>query len=386
MKGAEIRDNLEQKIKRRSFLKKAVSTLGSIALAGWIGSGIGCRSPDGPEPPPPPQQYVHEAETHARILQNGNTATGTATYKNTRTSQVFTAQLGEHIKLDTTTNKTENYDITITNNLLERRINQVPITNTVINTNQVDLTSFNISDLIQYILFYNKNKSWEPRTIHVIANPDTDGSRLPQQYLDEIMRALTDVKSWSNKYSTDSYITSLTIDPKGNNVYDGVRNKAPPEGELWVYKVHDTQGVTNFEFPISGGKVTSSIIWVNTSSAMPIQCYLETWDALVQDNQNSWGATMNPWPQWWCFMLNRPRDSNDYEVTANYESQTGLDTYTTTLTRAQTTISTYSQDFTNDSMNPLFREPWAREAYQTQPPNSKQAEQKEHKDKRIEKY
>ena len=75
----------KSKIPRRSFLKKAVSTLGSIMLTGWIGAGIACKSPDGPEPPPP-QQYVHEAETHARILQNGNTANGTVNYRNTRTS------------------------------------------------------------------------------------------------------------------------------------------------------------------------------------------------------------------------------------------------------------------------------------------------------------
>jgi hypothetical protein len=46
-------DNLEQKINRRSFLKKAVSALGGIALAGYIGLGIGCKggSPSGPTTP-----------------------------------------------------------------------------------------------------------------------------------------------------------------------------------------------------------------------------------------------------------------------------------------------------------------------------------------------
>ena len=149
------------------------------------------------------------------------------------------------------------------------------------------------------------------------------------------MRALTEVKNWSNKYGTDEYITSLTLDKNGNNVYNG---NAPSMGEIWVFKSHDLSGVTNGVWPVSGGKVTSSAIFINTSSAAPIDCYLETWDALVQDNQNSWGATMNPWPQWWCFMLNRPRDSNDYEVTTTYESQTGIDSFTTWEVHAQTAI------------------------------------------------
>jgi len=42
-----VDDNIrkeEAKIPRRSFLKKAVTTLGSIMLAGYIGTGIGCKS------------------------------------------------------------------------------------------------------------------------------------------------------------------------------------------------------------------------------------------------------------------------------------------------------------------------------------------------------
>ncbi|HJX06366.1 MAG TPA: hypothetical protein VJ461_06675 [Candidatus Nanoarchaeia archaeon] len=39
----------EEKIPRGSFLKKTVSTLGGLALAGWIGSGIGCKSPSSPK-------------------------------------------------------------------------------------------------------------------------------------------------------------------------------------------------------------------------------------------------------------------------------------------------------------------------------------------------
>jgi hypothetical protein len=50
----------EAKIPRRSFLKKAVTTLGSIMLAGYIGTGIGCKStPTGPSIPVTLQFEVH---------------------------------------------------------------------------------------------------------------------------------------------------------------------------------------------------------------------------------------------------------------------------------------------------------------------------------------
>jgi hypothetical protein len=44
-------DNLEQRVKRRSFLKKALLSLGSIALAGYIGVGCKGGSPTGPSTP-----------------------------------------------------------------------------------------------------------------------------------------------------------------------------------------------------------------------------------------------------------------------------------------------------------------------------------------------
>jgi hypothetical protein len=48
----------ESKIKRRSFLKKTISLIGATVIATYIGAGIGCRSPNGPEPPQPPTKVT----------------------------------------------------------------------------------------------------------------------------------------------------------------------------------------------------------------------------------------------------------------------------------------------------------------------------------------
>ncbi|HJX05892.1 MAG TPA: hypothetical protein VJ461_04215 [Candidatus Nanoarchaeia archaeon] len=70
---------IKEKIPRRSFLKKTVSTLGSIALAGWIGSGIGCKSSTGPEPPEPvPVQVTLNFEVYNHIQGYKNQLTKTA--------------------------------------------------------------------------------------------------------------------------------------------------------------------------------------------------------------------------------------------------------------------------------------------------------------------
>ena len=50
-----MNDNLEKRMKRRSFLKKTVSLIGATAMAAYIGAGFGCKNnPHGPDPPPGP--------------------------------------------------------------------------------------------------------------------------------------------------------------------------------------------------------------------------------------------------------------------------------------------------------------------------------------------
>jgi hypothetical protein len=336
---------------------KHCTPIGSIALALQLclGAAIACKSP----PPEPEKQYTHEAQTNALILQDGSTTTGPVRYISKSTGKEYTASLGQHIELETTTKETELYTVVINaDGALEREIKEVPITNTTIDTNVARLAGLNIDNLLKYVLFDNKNKSWTPTTIHVISNPDTDGTRLPQSYLNEVIRALNDVKTWSKKYGTQEYITSVTLDTNGTNNYDEYRTVAPPEGMIYVYKVHDTTGVTNVSYPYPRGrKVSSAKIWVNTTSAAPINCYQETFDSLVQDNQNTWTAGIE---QWFCLMLNRPRDTNSYEIHSTYETQAGLDTYTTAKSTSQSQTlripdPTGTGFFTNFTSEPIYR-------------------------------
>jgi hypothetical protein len=60
--------SLEEKTKipRRSFLKKGLITLGSIALAGYIGLGTGCKKHDDPIIPPGPVTLQFDVYNHTQ--------------------------------------------------------------------------------------------------------------------------------------------------------------------------------------------------------------------------------------------------------------------------------------------------------------------------------
>lgn len=74
--------SLEDKIPRRSFLKKTVTALGSIALAGWIGSGVACKSPSGTEPPTPKPPVNYTGQIRG-LIRNSGISSGNVIFNNT---------------------------------------------------------------------------------------------------------------------------------------------------------------------------------------------------------------------------------------------------------------------------------------------------------------
>ncbi len=65
----------DKKIKRRSFLKKAVSTIGALVLGSYIASGVACKSPSGPTPPPTPVTMQFEVYNHTQGYRTNFTKT-----------------------------------------------------------------------------------------------------------------------------------------------------------------------------------------------------------------------------------------------------------------------------------------------------------------------
>jgi hypothetical protein len=251
--------------------------------------------------------------------------------------QKYTGAIGEVITLPKTTTQSESCDILIkASGALPREYTAVGITNTDITTNLAETAKLNLAELLKEVMFGGKNACWTPHNINVIFNPDPDsGQRLDQGYIDYTVRAINNIKAWSG-----GYITSVAFDYNGNKSWD----VAPPDGETWVFRNTRISGVANYTKPEGGNKVTASGILINQASASWTSAYNETFDAFIQGEQN----VGEGFPEWWLFMMNRPRDTNSYVLSQEKETQVGIDTLTTTRTYAQTKTSA-----TPDPTNPL---------------------------------
>jgi hypothetical protein len=317
-------------------------TYGILVLATClILISVGCGS--SPTTPPPPVVKEKILTTvQAKYLFSGGTASGTVTYEGL--GNTITKNLGEQAELgEIAKGTTSPFTITINvNGALRRIFRQVNLGGTqTLSTDVAGSADLDASNLINYVLFDGKNRSWTPRTITAIFNPDPDGIRLPQGYVDEIKRAMTNIQSWSKKYGTDAYITSVTFDENGNKV-QGID---PPEGEIWIFKETQFSGAMNGTLPRAGNKVTSGWIFINTSSASYIQTYNETFDAFIQGEQNVLGGYTQI-PNWIAFMMNRPRDTNNYVLATDNESQDGIDTFSTLQTLSMSPAETNSKSTT----------------------------------------
>jgi hypothetical protein len=251
--------------------------------------------------------------------------------------QKYTGAIGEVITLPKTTMQSESCDILIkASGALTREYTSVGITNNDITTNLAETAKLNLALLLQEVMFGGINASWTPHSINVIFNPDSNGVRLPQGYIDQVVNAVNNIKTWSG-----GYITNVNFEYNGNKTVDST---VPPEGEFWVFKVNDFSGVANATYPSGGNKVTSNKEFINTSSAGWSSAYDETFDAFIQGEQNVGEGR----PEWWLFIMQRPRDTNSYVISLEKETQVGVDTLTTTRTYAQTKTSAIP-----DPTNPL---------------------------------
>jgi len=288
---------------------------------------------------PPATQYSHAISVSATYLFSGSQASGTVDVTMKSSGLKYTGAIGEVITLPKTTTQSEPCDILINGDgALPREYTAVGITNTDLTTNVAETAKLDVTELLGYVMFGGRNAFWTPHTINVIFNPDPNGVRLAQNYVDQVVEAVNNIKAWSG-----GYITGVTFDFNGNKVYAG----APPETEVWVFKQTQLSGVANGTFPSGGNKVTSSGIFINQSSSIPIDAYDKTFDAFVQGEQNGMSGFPSS-PQWIQFMMNRPRDTNSYVLSQDMEAQVGVDTLTTTRTYAQTKTSAIP-----DPTNPL---------------------------------
>jgi hypothetical protein len=206
--------SLEDKIKRRSFLKKTVSWLGAAALTSWLGAGIACKSPDGTTPPPTKKVKILTTLVadydFAKTGANGDliyTASDGSVIRDNLTS--LTYAIGEEAFLgEIAENFSRNFNITVNaNGALKQISNKVALQGTKsLKTKVLELADFNIDGLITHWLFDNMNKIWNQENITVIFNPDpATGLRLPDDYITETEKAVNEIKGYSEDLLMEKY-------------------------------------------------------------------------------------------------------------------------------------------------------------------------------------
>lgn len=352
-------EDLEQKT-RRSFLKKSSKWLATAMLAGYIGMFGACQSSDGPEPPPPPTKYKHSLKVEAgKTLHYGQPVTG-GTFRVTMegTGTVYpptssdAATLGTTLNLAETTTREEPCTIIIypkvyfDNDCLTREYRTIPVTNNTLRAeNVIKLEDVDWTYLLTEVLTKKDNMgrslntSWEPRILNASSNPDPlTGLRLEPKYIEGqlengklygIKPALLDFQEWGKRYvgtaAEEAYITNVINFVDANNSPAAT----PPDGDFQAFRTTEISGVSSITFPITEVKVMSSKELVNQSSAAPFDAYREALGALISGNTNIGNfdkyRTCIPVLMW------RPRDTNEYWITLEKESQKGADILSTTI-------------------------------------------------------
>ncbi len=295
-----------------------------------------CKGSTTPEPPPP-TQYQHAITINALTLHTDSAVTGPVKVTMRSSGQVYNGTIGQKIALATTTKQEESCDILISaTDCLPREFTEVGVKDSTLSTNVVKLSD------VDWDYAWDKmpdgvNRSWVPRKFEVYFNPDPlTGLRLDQGYIEAIKETLNYVQT-----NSKSWIQTVVFHEDGAKPADAT---VPPDGEIWVYRRSDVSGIGNVTYPTwPPQKVLSSKESINQEDAGPDRCPSETFDALFGSGQE-FGSGDNIGP-FFLLVLNRPRDTNNYIISTQKETQQGIDSQTTfTSTTSLATMSTLSPD------------------------------------------
>lgn len=312
----------------RHSLPLSVATLAAIIMLILLPACKGTTTPDPPDPPA--TKYQHSLTVQAITLHTDSAVTGTVQVTMRSKAGTYTGAIGEKITLATTTTQEESCDILISaTDCLPREFTEVGVKDSTLSTNVVKLSDVDW-DYVWYIMPDGVNRSWVPRKFEVYFNPDRlTGLRLDESNIGGVKNALLYVQE-----NSKGYIQTVTFHEDGTKPEDPT---VPPDGDIWVYRVSDMSGVANATYPNSYAKVLASKILLNVDNSYGSVSYMETFDALFGAGQEfGSGDHIGPF---FMLMLNRPRDTNNYVITSQKETQKGIDSQTT-FTSAASLIRT----------------------------------------------
>jgi hypothetical protein len=223
----------EANMPRRSFLKKAISTLGSIVLAGYIGVGIGCKSPVEPEPPQPPTPT--SVAVRATFFNHTQGPIGEKTYSgisgqtlvikvsdvyasNVDSQRIAVREAGSSSGLGKFVGFSRNREVSTTYPK-QNMDYDVFLMNTSAGANYQLIDNW--IDKVGGVLQFNPNASWR--------REDKDGKTGPEEPINIVISALSDAINYSwRKYG------SLTKVSSGANFGVGYHDGQPLHSSIWA--------------------------------------------------------------------------------------------------------------------------------------------------------
>jgi len=333
-----MNDNLENTIKKeknnRSFLKKTLSTIGGVVLAGYIGITAACSTPVTPPPPPPPTEYSHAITIKNPVyMQDGFPAAGNFTV--TMSGVDHPGNFDQKLDLPKSRNKIELCKVVLNTTGLTRTYRSGEITdNTQLAPNVVRMP-FPIAEFLQYVISTGQNPGWAVRDINVTFNPDPlTGLRLDEIFEQGVKIAIYDpanplnpntFKNWSwvpNWPINDQYFLRNINYSDGNHIID---TTVPPDGDIWAFRVSDISGTTHSCYP-TGGIATMSIkLLINQASASPGSATNETEASFFRTQ----GVGGSPYLEAWSRLVSNRSNTPDWTIGPGGEAQDGFDARST---------------------------------------------------------
>ncbi len=331
----------------------------TISLVTLLPSCKGTTTPD----PPPVEKVKILTTVTATYVFNGSPATGTVTFQ-PASGTVVSGTLGVQTDLGEIAKDTsKNFTITIeAGGALKRVFKVVALRGTQsLSTTVLELAGFDLEGYTSYFLNDLGNAGtgwingiWDQPNITVYFNPDPlTGLRLTQDFITATENAVNEIKGYSH-----GFIQSVT------NAGDGDKpiGVSPPDGECWVYRWTEANGVHNISYPTNSPVVKSLKLLYNLSSSTPSQIRKEVMDAFIQGNQN---VFLDDYlAKWFEFSLYwRPKgNANSYRIFLDHEEQVGIDSLSTLQTLGEVPVTAPSSLHGTDLQAPPARAGIARPA------------------------
>ena len=194
-------------------------------------------------------------------------------------------------------------------------------------TDLLKLSGFNYDGMRQYITGYGNipeyvtNKRWNVNHLDVSFNPDNwsggTGKTLPDEFIKAVKDAILKIVA-----DSDGFIKSYSF----SNANNPIDNTIPPDGNIWVHRYSNINGMGTAEYPTAGDQIKSVDILINPEKTAIETVYWDVYNAFLQ-GVNDIVVTPNARnyvDNWYNFLFKRAINTKFYSDREEHDSFSGI--------------------------------------------------------------